>query len=75
MSSNAPFGISWTVHQYAFVGAGSSALQFGNSVSGETDTVEGEPDKCEKDVQTLGFALAKGLIRGLTRCPNPSSKS
>jgi len=24
--------------------------------------------------QTLGFALAKGLIRGLTRCPNPSSR-
>jgi len=22
--------------------------------------------------RTLGFALAKGLIRGLTRCPNPS---
>lgn len=21
----------------------------------------------------MGFALAKGLIRGLTRCPNPSS--
>ena len=21
----------------------------------------------------LGFALAKGLVRGLTRCPNPSS--
>ena len=27
-----------------------------------------------KNVRTLGFALAKGLIRGLTRCPNPSSK-
>ena len=27
------------------------------------------------DTKTLGFALAKGLIRGLTRCPNPSSKS
>ena len=25
--------------------------------------------------RTLGFALAKGLIRGLTRCPNPSSKT
>ena len=24
--------------------------------------------------QTLGFALAKGLIRGLTRCPNPPSR-
>ena len=24
-------------------------------------------------VGTLGFALAKGLIRGLTRYPNPSS--
>ena len=23
--------------------------------------------------QTLGFALAKGLIKGLTRCPNPPS--
>ena len=23
--------------------------------------------------RTLGFALAKGLIRGLTRCPNPTS--
>ena len=28
-------------------------------------------DRC---VQTLGFALAKELIRGLTCCPNPSSK-
>ena len=27
-----------------------------------------------KGFRTLGFALAKGLIRGLTRCPNPSSK-
>jgi len=24
--------------------------------------------------QTLGFALAKGLVRGLTRCPNPPSR-
>ena len=26
------------------------------------------------DGQTLGFALAKGLVRGLTRCPNPPSR-
>ena len=28
-----------------------------------------EPNRRAK---TLGFAVAKGLIRGLTRCPNPS---
>ena len=26
-----------------------------------------------RSFRTLGFALAKGFIRGLTRCPNPSS--
>jgi len=26
----------------------------------------------EGGVRTLGFTLAKGLIRGLIRCPNPS---
>jgi len=26
------------------------------------------------DGQTLGFALAKGLVRGLTRYPNPPSR-
>ena len=26
-------------------------------------------------VRTLGFALAKGLIRGLTRYPNPPSSN
>ena len=27
----------------------------------------------DEDFRTLGFALAKGLIRGFTRSPNPSS--
>ena len=28
----------------------------------------------KEDGRTLGFALARGLIRGLTRCPNPPTR-
>ena len=31
-------------------------------------------EKSSEAGQTLGFALAKGLIGGLTRCPNPPSR-
>ena len=29
-------------------------------------------DRVVRWCSTLGFTLAKGLVRGLTRCPNPS---
>ena len=33
-----------------------------------------DPTSRASDARTLGFALAKGLVRGLARCFNPSSK-
>ena len=42
----------------------------------QTTWVEGKENEYiearAKDVGLAGFVLAKGLVRGLSRCPNPS---